>query len=172
LSNSQEKVAGVTNLHLDKVDKDIVRELAVDGRASYSDIAKAVGVSVGTVRNRIREMRDTGALHLNVWLDPYRVGLGVTATFMIRTRPGTIDSVGQALEILDETGYIAFLAGDYDITVDAFCADVPHLNRLLHDGIQMIDGVEFVSTYLVTDVKYESSMNLAGLLGDGEDDQV
>lgn len=155
----------MTKLHLDKVNKDILRELAVDGRASYSEIAKAVGVSVGTVRNRVRDMRSSGALHLNVWLDPYRVGLGVTATFMIRTRPGTIDAVADALEKLDETGYIALLAGDYDITVDAFCSDVPHLSRLLHYGIQVIDGVEHVSSYLVTDVRYESTLNLAGMLG-------
>lgn len=95
----------------------------------------------------------------------YRVGLGVTATFMIRTKPGTIDAVSAALVELDETGYIAYLAGDYDITVDAFCADVPHLSRLLHDGIQVIEGVEHVTSYLVTDVKYESTMNLAGMLG-------
>ncbi|MFW2339076.1 MAG: Lrp/AsnC family transcriptional regulator [Acidimicrobiia bacterium] len=160
----------MTDFHLDQVDKLIVKVLSDDGRATYSEIAKVVGVSVGTVRNRVREMRNTGALHFNIWLDPFRVGLGVSATFMIRTRPGSIESVADALQALDETGYIASLAGDYDITVDAFCRDVNHLNRLLRDGIQSIDGVERVATYLVTEVKYSSSMNIAGLFSDDPED--
>lgn len=159
----------MTNFHLDKVDKAIVRLLSEDGRATYSDIAKEVGVSVGTVRNRVMVMRETGVLHLNVWLDPYRVGLGVSATFMIRVRPGSIKSVSEALTALDETGYIAVLAGDYDLTVDAFCRDVPHLNAVLREGIETIDGVVAVSTFLVTDVVYDSSLNIAALLQDNDE---
>lgn len=158
----------MTEFDLDGIDKHIVRVLSEDGRATYSEIAKMVGVSVNTVRNRVREMRASGALHFNVWLDPYGVDLGVSATFMIRVRPGTIESVAKDLEALDATGYIALLAGDHDITGDAFCSDVPHLNTLLREGIQTIDGVESVTTYLVTDVKYTSSMNIAGLLRDDE----
>lgn len=158
----------MTDFHLDDVDKAIVRVLSDDGRATYSEIAKEVGVSVGTVRNRVMEMRETGALHLNVWLDPYRVGLGVSATFMIRVRPGSIEAVSEALTGLDETGYIALLAGNFDLTADAFCRDVPHLNKLLREGIETIDGVEEVSTYLVTDIVYDSSLNIAALLQDGD----
>lgn len=160
----------MTELHLDRVDKDIIQVLSQDGRATYSEIAKVVGVSVGTVRNRIVEMRESGALHLNVWLDPYRVGLGVNAQFMIKVRPGSIEGVAASLSKLDQIGYIALIAGDHDITADAFCKDVPHLSSLLREGIETIDGVDRVTTYLVTEVKYASSMNIAGLLNGEQTD--
>ena len=68
------KAKRLHKMKLDTTDREIIRLLTQDGRASYSDISKQVGVSVGTVRNRITAMRESGVLHLNVWLDPYRVG--------------------------------------------------------------------------------------------------
>ena len=151
-------------MQLDDLDIAIVRELSEDGRASYSDIAKTVGVSVSTVRNRTNAMRESGALHLNVWVDPSRVGLGINATFMLRVRPDAMDAVTAALTNLSEVGYVAELAGDFDIIADAFCRDVSHLRDLLREQIQAIVGVNNVTTYVVTDIKYQSSMNIAGLL--------
>jgi len=77
---------------------------------------------------------------------------------------GAVDEVADELVALDSTGYIAAVAGNHDLMVDAFCQDVPHLNSVLHDEIQAIKGVLSVTTYLVTDIKYESSLNIAGLL--------
>jgi len=145
--------------------------LSHDGRASYSDMSKQIGVSVSTVRNRVTNMRDSGVLHLNVWLDPYLVGLGINVTFLIRVEAGAVDEVAKELVTLDSTGYIAAVAGDHDLMVDAFCQDVPHLNKVLHDEIQAIEGVLSVTTYLVTDIKYESSLNIAGLLDAKSDNE-
>ncbi len=154
----------MTNLKLDETNREIVRLLAEDARASYSEISKEIGVSVGTVRNRIAQLRETGALHLNVWLDPNRVGLGVTATCLFKVRAGYLDDVVDALVALPATGYIAVLAGDHDLVVDTFCRDIPHLNTVLQQQFQTIDGVDSVTSYVVTEIKYQSSVNLSGML--------
>ena len=59
--------------------------------------------------------------------------------------------------------YIATLTGDHDVLVDVFCRDVPHLSRLVHEDIQSIEGISSITSYLVTDIKYDSS--LRGLAG-------
>ena len=151
-------------MQLDATDQAIIRFLSSDGRASYSEISKSVGVSVGTVRNRITHLRESGALHLNIWIDPYKVGLGIAATFLIRVEAGKLDSVIDALVPLDSTGYIASIAGDHDLVADVFCADVPHMNDILRNQIEPIDGVVSVTSYLVTGVKYDSNVNIVGLL--------
>ena len=117
-------------------------------------------------------MRESGALHLNVWLDPYRVGLGITATFLIRVEAGSLDDVVAEVTKLDSTGYVAVIAGDHDLMVDAFFRDVPHLNSVLHDEVQQIDGVMSVTSYLVTDIRYESSVNIASLLEEAGSDEA
>ena len=140
--------------------------LSEDARATYSDIARDVGVSISTVSNRIATMRDSGSLHLRVWLDPNRAGIGIATTFLLRVRPDALKQVTEALIAHDATGYIAAIAGDHDLMVDAFCRDVPHLDHVLHNEIKAIDGVVSVNSYLVTDIKYESNLNISGLLDD------
>ena len=147
-------------MQLDDLDLEIVGVLSVDGRASYSEISKEVGVSVGTVRNRITQMREAGVLHLNVWLDPYRSGLALYATLLLRVSAGKLEAVTSRLADLDEVGYVATLTGGHDVLADVFCRDVPHLSDIVHSEVQAIDGVESVTSYLVTDVKYESNLNI------------
>ena len=153
-------------MQLDAIDWEIVRLLGQDGRMSYSQISKTVGVSVGTVRNRITALRESGALHLNVWVDPYRVGLGIAATLLVRVTAGSLESVVRALTELDSTGYVAVIAGDHDVMVDVFCRDVPHLDAVLRNEVEVIDGVQSVTSYLVTQIRYESSTNMASMLSD------
>ena len=155
---------GLHSLELDDLDLDIVRILSDDGRASYSEMSKALGVSVGTVRNRVNQMRDTGMLYFNVWLDPHRSGIGVIATLLLRVQAGCISDVTSTLIDLVETGYVATLAGGHDLLTDVFCRDAFHLSRLVHDEIQTIEGVIEVRCYLVTDIKYESSLNIRGVI--------
>ena len=155
-------------MKIDDVDLEIVRILSGDGRTSYSDIAKAVGVSVGTVRNRINQMRSGGLLRFNVWLDPNRSGLGINALILLKVTAGKLDDVIAELIGLNETGYVAALAGTYDATADIFCRDVPHLDQVVHEQMEQIDGVTEVFVHLVTDIKYESSLNIGGIVNEPE----
>ena len=156
-------------MELDDLDLDIVGILSDDGRASYSEMSKTLGVSVGTVRNRINHMRATGMLYFNVWLDPHRSGIGVIATLLLKVHAGCLPAVISALIDFDETGYVATLAGEHDLITDAFCRDVAHLSRLVHGEIQTLDGVIEVRTYVVTDIKYESSLNIRGVINKSGD---
>ena len=151
-------------MELDDLDLDIVRILSEDGRASYSAMSKTLGVSVGTVRNRVNQMRDTGTLYFNVWLDPHRSGIGVHATLLLRVNAPCLPEVTSALIYLDEIGYVATLTGEHDLIADAFCHDIAHFRRLVHDEIQTIKGVIEVRSYVVTDIKYESSLNIRGVI--------
>ena len=148
-------------VQLDDIDLKIVRTLQQDGRTSYSDISKAVGVSAGTVRNRINQMRSSGMLSVNVWLDPSLSGLGIHATLLLKVRPGRLVEVADALSGLDEASYVATLVGAYDAVADVFCRDVAHLRGLIHDKIQTIDGVLDVLTNLVTDNRQQATLAVA-----------
>ena len=156
--------SSVFDVKLDDIDLGIVRTLREDGRSSYSDISKIVGVSAGTVRNRISRMRSSGMLFFDVWLDPHRSGLGVHATLLMKVKPRRLAETADALAGLDETAYVATLAGAYDIVADVFCRDVVDLRRLIHDKVQQIEGVVDVSTNLVTESKHQTKLNVEGAL--------
>lgn len=156
--------SSVFDVELDDIDLEIVRLLHEDGRSSYSDMSKIIGVSAGTVRNRISRMRSSGMLSFDVWLDPYRSGLGMHATLLIKVKPRHLTETADALADLDETAYVATLAGAYDIVADVFCRDIVDLRRLIHEKVQQMEGVVDVSTNLVTENKHQTKLNVQGAL--------
>ncbi|MET9088106.1 AsnC family transcriptional regulator [Streptomyces sp. NPDC004237] len=49
-------------IELDAVDKILIRRLQQDGRASYTDLGKEVGLSAPAVRARVQRLTDRGVL--------------------------------------------------------------------------------------------------------------
>lgn len=47
---------------MDTVDEQIIERLKDDGRAAYTAIAEEVGVSEGTVRNRVEQLQENGII--------------------------------------------------------------------------------------------------------------
>jgi len=47
---------------LDDIDRDIIRQLSADGRASLTDIGDFCGISRISVRKRIERMEDAGVI--------------------------------------------------------------------------------------------------------------
>ncbi len=71
-------------VELDEVDKAILRELLVDARLSFREIARRVGVSTATVANKIRRLEEAGIIKgYTAIIDPEKLGYDVTAVIEI-----------------------------------------------------------------------------------------
>jgi len=77
----------------DVTDRDIVRALATDGRMSYTDLAKATGLSVSAVHQRVRRLEQRGVLAgYAARVDATAVGLPLTAFVSITAiDPAAVD---------------------------------------------------------------------------------
>jgi Lrp/AsnC family leucine-responsive transcriptional regulator len=66
--------------HLEPLDQAIVRELAGDGRCSFTDLAERVGLSVSAVHQRVRRLEQRGVIRgYTARLDCDAIGLPLTA---------------------------------------------------------------------------------------------
>ena len=68
---------------LDEIDKDILRILQEDARTSYRKIQEDLGISIGTIHNRISKLRNTGIIE-GFTLRINNEKLGFKLTFLIR----------------------------------------------------------------------------------------
>lgn len=65
---------------LDDVDRAIVRLLCADGRISFTDVAKATGLSTSAAHQRVRRLEQRGVVHgYTALVDATAVGLPMTA---------------------------------------------------------------------------------------------
>ena len=55
---------------LDAVSKGIIEQLQEDGRRSYAEIGKAVGLSEAAVRQRVQKLSDAGVMQVVAVTDP------------------------------------------------------------------------------------------------------
>lgn len=132
---------------LDPLDEAIVHELQQDGRRSYREIARKLGVPEGTVRFRARRMMSDGVLRVVAIPDPFRLGYRVLAFVLLNVEPGRQRHVIDALVRLAEVTYVSSLAGRADVYMQVVCRDHDHLFELLSDRIPSIGGVTAAETF-------------------------
>ena len=132
---------------LDDVSKAIVEQLQQDGRRSYAEIGKAVGLSEAAVRQRVQKLQDAGIMQVVAVTDPMQLGFYRQAMVGIRVT-GDSTKVAAKLGEIDAVDYIVLTAGSFDILVELVCESDDDLIELLNHRIRQIDGVQSTETFV------------------------
>jgi len=69
---------------LDDIDKNILRILQSDARKSYREIQNELGISIGTIHNRISKLKGAKQIIQGYTLKLNNIKLGYKLTFLIR----------------------------------------------------------------------------------------
>jgi len=79
--------------NLDDVDRKILRELQIDGRASFRDISSRIGVSTPTVSARVKAMTDVGLIRgYSTVLDADMLGQA-SVVVAVEAKPSDVEKV-------------------------------------------------------------------------------
>ena len=135
---------------LDKLDRQILAMLMNDAEQAYTDIAKKLSVSGGTVHVRMKKLRDMGVVqgaHLVVDYD--KLGYDICAFLGIYLDKSSLyDNVAEELKKIPEVVEAYYTTGLYNIFVKILCRDTLHLRSVLHDKIQNIAGIQRTETFI------------------------
>jgi Lrp/AsnC family transcriptional regulator for asnA, asnC and gidA len=134
-------------LHLDDVSKAIIEQLQTDGRRSYAEIGKAVGLSEAAVRQRVQKLTDSGVMQVVAVTDPMQLGFYRQAMVGIRASGDTRD-LADRLAALPEVDYVVLTAGSFDILVEVVCENDEELISLLNSRIRSLEGVLSTETFV------------------------
>lgn len=146
-----------TSPALDTTSKAIIEQLQRDGRRSYAEIGKAVGLSEAAVRQRVQKLTDTGVMQIVAVTDPMRLGFSRQAMLGIRVS-GDTRVVADQLAAMPEISYVVLSAGSFDILVEVVCEDDDGLIELLNEKVRSVDGVAATETFVylqLTKQKYD-----------------
>lgn len=129
---------------LDRVSSGIIDALRSDGRKSYAAIAKEIGVSEATVRQRIQRLTEQGHMQIVAVTNP--VGRGrYTSMLLVKTK-GDVELIGAALRTLPEVTFAVATAGGYELLIEVMCRDGEHLLAVINGSIRPIPEVDSVET--------------------------
>ncbi len=138
-----------TDPSTDDLDRRLIGELILDGRASYAALADKVGMSQAAVRARVLRLLGDHVVTITSRVDPQTVGIGVFSfVFLSITEPAR--TVAARISEIDEAVFVVCIAGRWSLVVEVRCTDHRHLLHVL-DRIRGTEGVADLETVTAVD---------------------
>ena len=147
------KTASRTVRPLDRIDRRLLALLQQDGRASVSQLAKEVNLTVTPTLERIRRLEANGFIHgYFAHLNARRLGLSLLAYIEVsldRTTPEAFDRFKEMVNVHDEIMECHMVAGGFDYLLKVRVKDMASYRTLLGEQIAAVRGVQQTHSYFV-----------------------
>ncbi|MEV0274977.1 Lrp/AsnC family transcriptional regulator [Streptomyces sp. NPDC057654] len=135
---------------LDDIDRDILRMLQADGRASIRSVAERVHISRANAYARINRLIDDGVIRgFSARVDQERAGQGASAYITLKIVQNSWRSVREKLQALPGATHIALVSGDFDVLLLVHTEDNRALRELVLTRLQSMEEVLSTRTLLV-----------------------
>ncbi len=126
----------------EKLNLEIISLLQEDGRMPFSTIADKVGVSEGTVRNRVKQLRQDNAIQIVAEASPQAFGYHWNSVVLLKLNPSaSIDDVATRLAAVPEVYYVVQMTGPHDLAVTSFHRDQAHFREFLSTHLYGHDDI-------------------------------
>jgi len=139
---------------LDELDRAILRILQDNGRASYSEIARRLGVPESTVRLRVRKLVEKGIIRkFAALINPFKAGYSIVAFIAVDVEPGKVKRAAEELIKLPEVDVLGIATGAHDILMQVTVRDLQELEEFLIEKLGRIEGIRSTETSILTSVR-------------------
>lgn len=155
---------------MDKLDIDIISFLQLEGRKPFTDIAKTLGVSEGTIRNRVSRLIEDRALQIVGLIDPSAIGYDAPAMIGLSVQPQMMDDVIEVIATFKEVSYLIMVSGEFDLFVEVLCRDRNHLATFLNEKLLRVPGIVRTQTYIILRT-YKMAYGAKPILPSNSDDE-
>jgi DNA-binding Lrp family transcriptional regulator len=133
-------------LPLPLVDHRLVKALAIDGRASFTDLAAAAGTSASTAARRLDALRADGRVFFDVEMDDAAPGVTIKAVLWMSVAPAHFDNAAAELSRHPELAFVAATTGRTNLIAQVLSTDLASLHRYLITDLAQVPGITDLET--------------------------
>lgn len=135
---------------LDEINRKILDMLHENGRLSYSDIGRELGLSRVAVQNRVSALVDREVIEgFTIVVNPGKVGIHVSAFFQVDVQPAQLQLVAESLANETCVTSLYHMTGPSSLHMHAVFHDDEELESFLHDKLYSQNGVTHVECQLL-----------------------
>jgi len=117
---------------------------------SNTDIARKLGVSEGTVRQRLKRLQDEGILKIKALRDPNLLQNQQLALVTANVaEPRLLDIKAREISKLDRVLSVSILSGQYDLMIEVLVDSNNGLVRFLTEELAAVTGLRKTETFLL-----------------------
>jgi Lrp/AsnC family leucine-responsive transcriptional regulator len=142
---------------MDAIDRRLVEALRDNGRSSWAELGRLVGLSGPSVQERVRRLEERGVvLGYRAVVAPERIGLGTSALVGLYQRDDVeTDDIVEGVRAIAAVEDCWFVAGDQEVVVKVRVADVTQLEAVVA-CLRRVNGVVRTRTTVVLSTRWEA----------------
>ena len=148
---------------LGRIDLNILRIIQKDGRISYTDLAKQVGLSVTPCIERVKRLeRENYILNYGARVSAQKLNQSLVVFVQIRlnhTSQKNFEEFRRSVMDLENVQSCFLVSGNYDYLLKARVADMASYRELLGHRILKLPAVQESTSYVVME-ELKDTMNL------------
>ena len=140
-------------LHIDGIDKIILRHLTEDARTPILKISREIGISGAAIHQRLNKLEESGLFDGSKFILNNKT-LGYTTMAFVGIYLNSSDQYKSVLRKLKEIPEVIeshYTTGNYSIFIKILSKNNEHLMELLSKKIQAIEGVSRTETFISLD---------------------
>ncbi len=155
-------------MQLDDLDRKILTLLTEDAKRPYTDIAKELYVSGGTIHVRMKKMEEMGIVQgSRLQVDYSKIGYDIIAFIGIYLDKSSLyQNVLSELKKIPEIVNAYYTTGSYGLLIRLMCRDTDHLRHVLTDKLQQIEGIQRTETFISLEENITKSPDLLSDIDD------
>ncbi|MCI3921272.1 Lrp/AsnC family transcriptional regulator [Paenibacillus sp. TRM 82003] len=145
---------------IDEMDRKLISLLSVDGRASYTDLAKEVGLSRVAVQTRVNTLTEQGTIERFACIvNPEHLGITVSAFFNVEVEPRHLMTVADRLSEEPEVTSLYHMSGPTKLHMHALFPSHEAMEAFLQHKLYPLEGVTSVDSQVLIK-RYKSRMGI------------
>lgn len=149
---------------LNSIDRNILRELQKDGRITFSELAKRVGLTTSPCLERVKRMEREGIIQgYNALLNPGLLNVGLVVFVQIRLSRTSQDIFTQFKDAainLSEVQECYLVSGNFDYLIKARVTDMNAYRKFLGETLLSLPGVHESTSYVVME-EVKETLNIS-----------
>jgi DNA-binding Lrp family transcriptional regulator len=145
------------NLHLstnlmDDIDLKLLTALVENGRASFRQLSRKLGISISEVSKRVNYLLKNQYLEIKGVPNPYKLGYLANAIIAANVAVDKIDEICRNLESNFNVNFIATTFGSFNLLIIVYFPTWDQLHTFISGGILASKDVHEIEIYFVKDV--------------------
>lgn len=133
---------------IDNLDRKIIEELQINGRETYIDLAKKLGVVEGTIRKRIKHLLAKDIIKVVAVPNVRKLGYSLVSIMGLQVRMEDLRKVAYGLINNEHVCYLAFVAGRYDLIAIILTRSPEELSQFVEKEISAIPSISRTETFI------------------------
>jgi Lrp/AsnC family transcriptional regulator, regulator for asnA, asnC and gidA len=151
-ANDFESAPPGTPAQLDELDLGILAQLQDEGRRSYREIGKRLGVTAATVRARLLALMEAGVVQVVAVPNPWRLGAGFLAVLALDVDSRHAREAAALLQERDEVTWLASCVTGCDVICEVALEDARAFAHFRETVLAELPGFRSVEVFLQSEM--------------------